>query len=274
MVATMLMSNFLKNRRSVREFKDRQVKGQVLDKLLEIFKSIEEEASGKSFNFILFKDGRNVYKLLEGEAGYAGVMIKSPHYIGVRLKEVTEPAIIEASYYTEKLMGKLTELNLGSCWVNVKYADKGLKAAALGGENKNIGYLVAFGYPKAKNPFLDEPVSARYSIEEIVFKEEFGNKISLQELEDRGLDDLFYYIRFAPSNYNKQPWRFILKKDRVQLLLEVDEGRTDLMDAGIIMYYFEEMAKTIGLRNKWKLVDKEVIQHEGKEYRLIGEYSI
>lgn len=270
----MLMSNFLKNRRSVREFKDRDVSDKVLNKVLEIFKMLEEESSGKSFNFVLFKDGEKVYSLLKGEAGYSGVMIKSPHYIGIRLKEVTEPAIIEASYYTEKMMGKLAELNLGSCWVNVKYVDKGIKEAALGDENKNIGYLVAFGYPKAKNPFLDDPVSSRYSVEEIVFKDELGNRISIQELEDRGLDDLFYYIRFAPSNYNKQPWRFVLKNNKVLLLLEMDEGKTDLMDAGIIMYYFEEMAKTIGLNNKWQLLDKEIVEHEGNQYRVIGEYYL
>ena len=270
----MLMSNFLKNRRSIREFKDRDVSEQVLDKMFEILNEIVEESEGKSFNFVLFENGKKIYNLLEGEAGYSGVMIKSPHYIGIRLKEVSESSIIKASYYTEKMMGKLAELNLGSCWVNVKNADKKIKASALGEENKNIGYLVAFGYPKAKNPFLDEPISSRFSIEEIVFKEELGNRISLQELEDRGLDDLFYYIRFAPSNYNKQPWRFVLKNNKVILLLELDEGKTDLMDAGIIMYYFEEMAKTIGLDNKWKLLDKEIVEHEGKQYRMIGEYSL
>lgn len=270
----MLMSNFLKNRRSIREFKDRKLNDKVIDKILETFKELEEESIGKNFNFILFRDGEKVYNLLKGVAGYSGVMINSPHYIGVRLKKVNDFSIMEASYFAEKLMGKLNELNLGSCWVSVKDADKGIKSAALGEENKNIGYLIAFGYAKPKNPFLDEPTSPRYSIEEIVFKNELGNRVSLEEIESRGLDDLFYYIRFAPSNYNKQPWRFILKNDKVILLLEMDEGKTDLMDAGIIMYYFEEMAKTIGLNNKWKLLDKEIIGHEGKQYRLIGEYSL
>jgi len=270
----MLMSNFLKNRKSTREFKDRELNNEVINKILSIFKELEEESIGKSFNFILFEDGKKVYEHLRGVAGYSGVMINSPHYIGIRLKEVNDFSIIEASYYTEKLMGKLDELNLGSCWVNVKHVDKAIKSDALGEENKNIGYLVAFGYPKLKNPFLDEPTSARYSIEEIVFKEELGSSISLEEIENRGLDDLFYYIRFAPSNYNKQPWRFAIKNDKVILYLEMDEGKTDLMDAGIIMYYFEEMAKTIGLNNKWKLLDKEIVEHKGKQYRLIGEYNI
>lgn len=270
----MLMSNFLKNRKSIREYKDKAINEGVMNKLLDIFKELEEESNSKSFNFIIFKDGEKVYKLLEGKAGYSGVMIKSPHYIGIRLKEVTKESIVEASYYTEKLMSKLSELNLGSCWINVKDVDKAIKAEALGEDNKNIGYLVAIGHPKAKNPFLEDPFSARFSIEEIVFKNEMGNSISLQELENRGLDDLFYYIRFAPSNFNKQPWRFILNENKITLLLEVDQGRTDLMDAGIIMYYFEEMAKTVGLSNKWKLIEEEPIEYDGKQYRPVGEYNI
>ncbi|NLY66595.1 MAG: nitroreductase [Tissierellia bacterium] len=271
----MLMSNFLKSRSSIREYKNKKIDGETRASILKIFEDLEEEAGGKYFNFILFEEGERVYGLLKGLAGYSGVMIESPHYIGVRLKEVNDESIINASYYAEKLMTKLSQLNLGSCWVNVKDVDKGIRAQAFGEENKNIGYIIAFGYPKAKNPFLHEPFSSRVNIQDIVFDEEIGRPISMEKLENRGLDDLFYYIRFAPSNYNKQPWRFILKNDRVILLLESSEdGKTDLMDAGIIMYYFVEMAKTIGINRQWNITESVTINHDGKSYRQIGEFLL
>lgn len=271
----MLMSNFLKSRKSVRDFKKKKMDTSSINKLLSVFKELEEEADDKYFNFVLFEDGEKVFNLLNGLAGYSGIMIESPHYVGIRLKEVNDTSIIMASYYTEKMMTKLVDLNLGSCWIDVKHVEKDIKSKAFGNENKNIGYIVAFGYPKLKNPFSQSQVSSRYSIEDIVYRGEFGSKINLDELEQRGLDDLFYYIRFAPSNYNKQPWRFVLKQDKVILYLEISEdGKTDLMDAGIIMYYFEELAKTIGLINKWKLIDTPYVEYDNHKYRPIGEYRL
>lgn len=270
----MLMSNFLKNRKSVREYKNKEITGEVKKKILSIFDELEREDGNKHFNFVLFEDGDRVYRLLDGLAGYSGVMIKSPHYIGIRLKEVTTDSIIYGSYYAEKLMTEISTLNLGSCWINVKFVDKEIKSKAFGEDNKNIGYIIAIGYPKAANPFAEEPFSSRVSIQDIVFDEELGRPISMEKLEGRGLDDLFYYIRFAPSNYNKQPWRFILKNDRVILLLEVsEEGKTDLMDAGLVMYYFVELAKTIGINGQWTIADNQV-SHDGKNYRQIGEFQL
>lgn len=268
------MSNFLKDRKSVREYKNKEITGEVKAQILRIFDELEKEDGNRHFNFVLFEEGDRVYRLLEGLAGYSGVMIKSPHYIGIRLKEASTDSIIYGSFYTEKLMTELSKLNLGSCWINVKNVDKKVKSEAFGEYNKNIGYIIAIGYPKASNPFVQEPFSSRVSIQDIVYDEELDKPISIEELEKRGLDDLFYYIRFAPSNYNKQPWRFILKNDRVILLLEVsEEGKTDLMDAGLVMYYFVELAKTIGINGQWTIADNQV-SHDGKNYRQIGEFQL
>lgn len=269
------MGNFLKNRKSIRDYKNRKVDKGSMEDVLALFRKIEVEADNKYFDFVLFEDGEKIYNSFKGIGGYVGVMVESPHYIGIRLKEVNEEAIINASYYSEKLMGRLSTLNLGSCWLGIKDVDKELKANVLGDENKNIGYLIAFGYPKAKNPFVNEVSSSRYGVEDIVFKEKLGESIDIDELESRGLDDLFYYVRFAPSSYNSQPWRFVLEKDKVVLLLEYSkENKINLMDAGIIMYYFEELAKVIGINNKWELVQDEDVVHENTKYKYIGEFKL
>lgn len=268
------MGNFLKNRKSTRDFKKKKLDGRTIVEVTEIFKDLEE-TTNKYFNFILFEEGDKIYKALDGLAGYAGVMIESPYYIGIRLKEVTEESIIFASYYTEKLMTLLTRLNLGSCWINVKHVDKNIKGDVLGKENKNIGYLVAFGYPKTKNPFVQESTSSRCGVNDIVYKDKLGNPITMEELESRGLDDLFYFIRFAPSNYNLQPWRFILKDSKIVLLIKYsEEGKTDLMDAGIIMYYFKALGKVIGLKNEWNLLDEVDIEYGDSKYKPVGEFEL
>ena len=73
---------------------------------------------------------------------------------------------------------------------------------------------------------------------------------------------MFYYIRFAPSSYNNQPWRFVLKDHKVILLLAYSsEEQLNLTDAGIIMYYFESLVNPWD-HNKWKLIDKPDYEDE------------
>lgn len=270
----MLMSNFLKNRKSTRDFKRKKLDEKTISQIKNLFAGIQAEAENKYFELILFEDGNKVFNSLKGTGGYEGLMIESPHYIGIRLKEVNDQAKIVASYYTEKLMGNLNNFNLGSCWLGIHEVDRNVRKEALGEENKNIGYLVALGYARPKNPFIIEEESSRLGVEELVFKNELGEIMDYTELENRGLDDLFYYVRFAPSTRNSQPWRFVLEKDRVVLYLSYIYDKVNFMDAGIISYYFEELAKTIGIEGKWELNKGQDVFHEDKKYKLVGEFKL
>ena len=79
----MIMTSFLKNRRSVREFKRKSVELETLKKVEEYLSELEKEGSSKTIKFNLYENGDNLYKSLEGIGGYAGVMIQSPHYISL-----------------------------------------------------------------------------------------------------------------------------------------------------------------------------------------------
>lgn len=268
------MNNFLKNRKSVRDFKKKKLDKKTFERIMESCKQFEEEGNN-SFEFLLFQDGDRVYNTFKGIGGYAGVMIESPHYIGLKINNDEEKAILYGSYYAEKLITQLTNLNVGSCWISVNDVDSNVRGDLLGIENGTIDYLLAIGYPVAKNPFVEEPFSSRFGVEDIVFKDEIGKPISVDELESRGLDDLFYYIRFAPSSHNRQPWRFVLKDNRVILLIAYsDEEKLSLADAGIIMYYFENLARSIGIDNKWDLIDGVNYEGDKYKYRYIGEFGL
>ncbi|NLJ78126.1 MAG: nitroreductase [Tissierellia bacterium] len=267
----MLMNNFLRNRKSIRDFKNRDIDGMLLDEITEYCDRIGTEG----YRFSLFQDGKDIFKSLEGIGGYAGVMIKSPHYVGVNIKGSKEENIIYGAYNMEYLITKLTELGIGSCWINLNDVDINLRKELLGSEEGDMDYLLAIGYPAAKNPFAAESISHRMGVEDMVYDGEMGKHIDMVQLQQRGLDDLFYYIRFAPSSYNRQPWRFVLKDDRVILLLMYsDEEELSLVDAGIIMYYFEALAKTMGIEDKWTLIDRADYEDGELSYRYIGEFKI
>lgn len=271
----MLMTNFLKDRKSVRDFKNKEIKKSVLEEIKLYCNELEKEKLEIGFEFSFFEDGKKIYESLSGLGGYAGVMIESPHYIGLKILNKDESSIIYGAYYMENLITKLANLNLGSCWVSLAGVDPKIKEVLFDLKGERMDYLLAIGYPTRQNPFKSEPISSRLGVEDILFEGEIGNSFDLDELENRGLDDLFYYIRFAPSSYNSQPWRFFLEDNKITLLLVYSEGdELDLTDAGIIMYYFENLVKALGVENKWKLINKPDIVDGNYRYKYIGEYNL
>ncbi len=251
----MSMSSFLLNRESTREFKNKSIKEGILDLVENAILDLRSENDGRyNVDFKLIKNGSNLYEELKNVGGYAGVMIESPSYIALSAKEDVKDQLY-AAYSMEKLISKLNGLNLGSCWVSLAGVPADVKEKLLGSD---VDFLLAIGEKKLKNPFLREVFSERKEIKEIVYAEEFGKEIDLDELEGKGLLDLFYYIRFAPSTKNLQPWRFVVSNKKVVLYLDKEVVETyGVADAGIVMYYFEELAKMINLNTEWSLLGFE-----------------
>ena len=270
----MLMTNFLSGRKSVREYKKKIVSPQQLETIQEYLNLLEKEDGTGKIKFRLYENGNRIYDGLKGIGGYSGVMIESPHYIGLDIKDREDRNIIYGAYYMEKLITELHSMDLGTCWISVNDVKRELKEELLGNIRGEINYLLAIGYGKPKNPFLNEPFSHRIGVDELVFQNKIGESISYGELENRALDDLFYYIRFSPSILNKQPWRFLLEKDKLVLLIKYKDGEeANLIDAGIIMYYFEELGKAIGLSGKWTLIEGEEKVGEDN-YKFIAEIKL
>lgn len=301
----MLFRKFLENRRSTREYKDMKIEKNKLDMLMDFTSKIENGYGNEDIRFIFYEDGKKIYKDLKGVAGYAGVMIESPHYIGLQMNNEDDITFLKASYAMETLITKVYQMDLGSCWINVMDTPYDSKKVLFSGDNKYINYIVAIGYPKNENKlsdiansdglenedieylnnitispfkkkkyFVEKSTSSRLAVSDIVFENEFGKKISPEELDKRGLDELFYYIRYAPSDKNEQPWRFILKNNSVDLAIIDTQDKNNLTDAGIMMYYFEEMAKSIGYKGNWKFKERGIQEYKGINYAVLGEYIL
>ncbi len=268
----MLMTSFLKNRKSVREFKNKKASSETIQSVKSHLRSLEEET--ENIKFRLYENGDFIFERLEGIGGYGGIMIESPHYIGLEQLKEDKATIVYSAYYMEKLISELNNLGLETCWINVGQLDRDLKDRILGEHVGKINYMLALGYGKRRNPFANEPISERLGVDELVFSENIEERVTEDELEQRGLDDLFYYVRFAPSNANLQPWRFVLKKDRVILTIKHSEGeKPNLMDAGIVMYYFTKLARSVGIEGDWKLLDGNYRGEKGI-YEYIAEIKI
>ncbi len=204
----MNINNFLSNRKSVREFRDKSLNPDTLDSVREILENILDLESRSHMDFRLYENGKIISEKLEGKAGYGGVMINSPHYIAADLNDREEKTIIESGYYMQKIVTEIIKLDLGTCWITVNQVSKDLKKEIFGESAKNVDYLLAFGKEKRRNPFEKKPFSVKKGVEELVYDGEVERFFDVEGLESKGLMDIFYYVRFAPSTKNLQPWRF------------------------------------------------------------------
>ena len=264
----MLMTNFLQKRKSVRNFKTDTVPRDALENIKLLMEEMGTRESGISFS--LYENGKIVAEGLRGKAGYAGVMIEAPHYIALDIDGDKPLNILKGGYCLEKLNTKIVDLDIDTCWITVDSVDADTKRAIFGENGTGIDYLIALGYGQKKKLFDPEVTSSRLSVEEIVFADTIGNPISIETLENYGVFDVFSSVRYAPSHKNFQPWRFVLKGSEVDAyMVKSDEDNRSLIDMGVILFYMEEMLKTIGINKKWTIDLKDA-----DKYYYIGSFTL
>lgn len=265
----MLMRNFLSSRKSIREFKGKNISGKDMQKVQEIVSAVQNKVDGNLVQFTLIDEGKGFGKALEGKAGYAGVMIKAPAYIAMDIVDASPKGQFTAAYAMEEIITGLIEIGLGSCWISLTDVHAGGQEVIQGFNVHKAEYLLAFGYPMNTMGIGDTPYSSRMGVEDIVYKERLGNPMTVEELETLGLDDLFYYVRFAPSAHNEQPWRYVVNNGSVDMYMK-DTGKNYWIEAGIAAYYLEQLAHTMSIPHRFVL---EETSTEG-EYKHIGSLQV
>ena len=238
--------NLLKFRTSTRDYKDEKLDEDITKKVYEIVNNEAEKLGKQNLAFLLNTDGESVYKALNGVAGYRGVMIKAPAYIALDARNNDPATIVKGAYGVEELITKLDKLGLGTCWVTVSEVDEAVKQNAFNYSEGDINILLAVGYPlddqKHEHSFKD-----RGATEDLVFLGDFDTPATDEDLEQRGLNEIFNYAKFAPSANNAQPWRFLIVDDELSLYIEDYKGDVNLIDAGIMMYYIDELSKAYAM---------------------------
>ncbi|WP_297280728.1 nitroreductase family protein [uncultured Anaerococcus sp.] len=247
--------NFLKSRISTRDYKDEKLDEATTKKVYEIVNEEAEKLGTENLAFLLNTDGESVYKALDGVAGYRGVMIKAPAYIALDARNNDPATIVKGAYGVEEIITKLYNLGLGTCWITVSEVDELVKQSAFNYSEGDINILLAVGYP-----FEDEKREHRYSdrgaTEDLVFLGDFDTPATDEDLKHRGLNNIFDYAKFAPSANNAQPWRFLIVDDEIRLYIEDYKGDVNLIDAGIMMYYIDELSKAYAMPLGFKVEPK------------------
>lgn len=258
--------NFLKFRTSTREYKNEDLDGETTKKIYEIVNEEAAKLGKENIAFLLSTDGQSVYDALNGIAGYGGVMIKAPVYIAIDALNNDPATIVKGAYGAEEIITKLSELGLGTCWITVSGVDTLVKQSTFNYSEGDIDILIAVGYP------LDDKISEhsfvdRGATSDLVFLGDFDTPATDEDLTNRGLGHIFDYAKFAPSANNAQPWRFLIVDDELRLYIEDYKGDVNLIDAGIMMYYIDELSKAYAMPLGFEIEPKI----ESNKYTYIGK---
>ncbi len=264
----------ISNGKSVRDFKEKQVAGEIFSEVKEYIRDSKKLVQDLKIE-VKFYSKEEIFDRINNIAGYNGFLINSPSY-AIILSE-NKPRYIENSgYIGEDLILKMRDLGVDSCWIT--FEDSDLIKDRLGIlSDKEVTAIIALGYAENIKKSEKSTGSERLSVEDIVYIDKWNNNANIEELEARGLFEAFSYSRMAPSTLNRQPWRFVVDGGKVILAIRKDElanAYESKIDIGISMLYFGKILDITLLDSRWHIENVDNKYDIPQDYEIVGYCNI
>lgn len=270
----------IQRRRSIRTYDKAAIKSEDVDYIRRLIH--EQEAckgplgTGSYFHF----EPVSNHITTEGEKiGTYGV-IKNPSGYIVAITKNKKNALIDLGYLFEDIIIKLTEKQIGTCWLGGTFNKTAFENKFDMRGESIIPVVTPVGYYSERVRLFENAMrkminaDSRKPWADLFFKDHFAN--SLKEEDVPALRDAFEAVRLGPSASNKQPWRILYhpESNSLDFILEhtpnYGGGRLDfdmqLIDIGIAMYHFESVANEGGLKGEWLVV-------ENPQFELVSEHQ-
>lgn len=254
----------IQNRRSCRKFINRPIDPTVIDALTYAAKKLEGLEADNSYSCQIeqVRAGSELFEKVLGGM----VRLYNPQYVMVPYIKGGKRFKTDFGFRTEQLILRLTILGLSSCWINADRLQDSIKQTVGLSDDCWIGGLVFIGYPSVTfrqsiNGFLGSLFGGkkrdRFPLDMFVFSERFGAKVNLKNITP-DVCKLLDSARCAPSPANKQPWRFIISKNEIYVIVFSDhthytntkesrEHEYHLIDGGIVLAHMYLTAIEMGI---------------------------
>ncbi|MBR2970712.1 MAG: nitroreductase [Clostridia bacterium] len=201
-------------RHSVRRYENKAIEGEVLDELKRAIDECNSE-SGLNFQLVL-----NEPKAFSGVMARYGKFSGVSNYIALVGKKGKDLDRL-CGYYGEKLVLKIQQLGLGSCWVALTYKKVPEAFTVRNGEKLTV--VISVGYAKARGvPHKSKDISKVSDVTD-----------SSPSWYKQGVEAAL----LAPTAMNQQKFKFRLDGEKVTASAGV--GFYAKMDLGIAQYHFE-----------------------------------
>lgn len=263
-------STLIQNRKSTREYSTKRVSDATLEDIKTYYENSVARLIPEIKTELLICD-ESIKESLEGAAGYNDYLIGASQYL-ILLSEKGELSEINAGYIMEDLVLKLTEMDLGTCWITFTDSDK-VKASLQLSSKLDIAAIVAFGYGIkttkrlrlnilsmsnidicAKRHYFDP----KKSISDLVFIDRWGNTENVEDtigFYDEMLWEALYAASLSPSYLNRQAYGFILHDGQISLIQQPDSYNTKIdgdLSLGIVLLHFSATAAQWAGKIDWK----------------------
>ena len=262
-------SALIQNRKSVREFADKKVPASALAEIEAYYqKSCQRLVPELETKLCVF--GEEAKAALEGAAGYKSFLVGAPNYL-VLLSAKGDLAVENAGYMMEDMVLKLTDMDLGCCWLAFTDSEK-IKDALKIDSALDVAAIVAFGQGVRTTKRLrvnilsmsNVDISAqrqyfapKHGLHDMVFMNTWGNCEGVDEyigFYDDMLWEAFYAAAQSPSYLNRQPYGFIIHDGQITLV-KAPDSYTDEIDGklglGIVLLHFTSTASQWAGKIKW-----------------------
>ena len=281
----------IENRKSTREFTDKQISYSLLEELKQYYRSrVRRLVPDLSTQLYFF--GTDARSALEGAAGYHQFLVGAPQYL-VLMSHKHGLAHLNAGYMMEDLVLKLADLGLDSCWLTFTDSEDVKNALSID-SNMDVVAIIAFGYGKKAVKRLrlnirsmsDVDIKAKYrymepkrAVSDLVFVDTWGNDRNLQQhigFFDDMLWEALYAASLSPSYLNRQAYGFLLHDGCVSLVERPDKYNTKIdgdLSLGIVLLHFSAVAENWTGTLRWNLLpENAVMLPEG--HRLIATAAL
>ena len=282
----------IQNRKSYREFTDKQVPFSDLEALRIYYRDHVRRLLPELETRLHFF-GTSARGALEGAAGYNQFLVGAPQYL-VLLSEKHPLAHLNAGYIMEDLILKLADLELDSCWLT--FTDSEEIKGVLGIESDmDVVAIAAFGHGKkaVKRMRLNilsmsnVDIRAKYrymepkrSVSDLTYVDTWG---SHQNLSDHigfygdMLWEALYAASLSPSYLNRQAYGFLLREGRVSLISKPDSYNTAIdgdLSLGIALLHFSAVAESWAGKLHWDFAPSSEAMELPADHKLIASAAL
>jgi nitroreductase len=284
-----MIFNLIQKRTSIRTFDEKSLQNEDIDWIKEILESVNNETGpgGNSFEFRFFMPGQHNAGSISGSYG---VIRNTKAYI-TGTSPNTESSIEDFGFLLEKIVIRLMEREIGSCWLGGNFNRDDFSSVLNLIDGEIIPAVVPVGYiPKDRRTterLMRFVIKAdkRKPWTDLFYLGDFSKPMASGNLagEYSVLMSSFESVRLGPSSSNKQPWRVVFDPKEGQIHFYLDEDpkysipklgySMQLLDAGIAMYHFSTVAAENGFYGNW-VHDNPGIGVPSANYKYIRTFSL
>ena len=236
----------MKERRSVRSYNGKPLPPEII---ADLQKAIDESYTlfgGKITIRLKYFDLKGDFK-----PSTYGVIKGASDYFLMAIGE-GEDSALTAGFQFEQIVLKAWEMGLGTCWIAGTYKGSQFDQGEKWREGESLKIICPVGVPEKPRMFekmmrFTVGSDKRKPFSELFFEDDFRKPLNHESKFGESLE----MLRIAPSSTNSQPWRVLVKGDKVMFYYK-PKGPVSVLDTGIGICHFYETEKFNGFEGSFE----------------------